>query len=66
MALRNREKIAFDANMLLGIKQFKVDVFMEARKLVGNYDCIIPEQVDYELEMLGRKPGHRAEVAVAR
>ncbi len=67
MALHsNVEKVAFDTNMLLGIAQFKVDIFAETKRILGAFQCIIPEQVDYELEMLGKKPGHRAEVAVAR
>ncbi|HZX34379.1 MAG TPA: PIN domain-containing protein [archaeon] len=64
MALHN--KVAFDTNMLLSIARFRVDVFTEARKLLGNTEFVVPKQVWEELMKASGKRGKiRAEAEIA-
>ena len=59
--------IAFDTNMLLNIARFKVDVFAEARALIGSADFVVPEAVVSELGKLEKKGLKlKKEIAVAR
>lgn len=51
MPLPNK-KVALDTNMLLAIVQFKVDIFSQAREVLGNVSFIIPKKVFQELEKL--------------
>ena len=55
--LQNKPRIAFDTNMLLAIRQLKVDVFSEVEKKFGKEtELAIPKQVLQELE--GFKTGN--------
>lgn len=59
--------VAFDTNMLLNIARFKVDVFAEARGMLGQCEFVVPEQVNAELEKMAAKGLKlRKEVAIAR
>lgn len=50
--LRN-ERVALDTNMLLAIRQLRVDVFSEVEKMFGkNVEFAVPEQVLAELKGL--------------
>lgn len=52
------KKVAFDTNMLLNIRRFKVDVFSEAKLMFGKeVEFIVPKQVMNELEKLSQKNG---------
>ena len=67
MEQAKRTVVAFDTNMLLNIKRFKIDVFAEAKKMLGEVEFIVPQQVVYELEALGKKSMKiRKEAAIAR
>ena len=60
-------KVALDSNMLMNIKRFKVDVFWEARKMLGNVEFVVPKQVIQEMEALGKRSlALRKEASVAR
>ena len=59
-------KVAFDTNMLLSIKRFRVDVFSEAGKLLGKTEFLVPKQVWEELGKASKRKGRiRAEAGVA-
>lgn len=59
--------VAFDTNSLLNIKRFKIDVFAETKKMLGDVEFVVPEEVLFEMEKLSRKNlGLKKEVAVAR
>ena len=59
--------VAFDTNSLLNIKRFKVDVFTEARGILGDVEFVVPGQVLRELDALAKSNlGIKKEVAVAR
>jgi len=65
MALQN--KVAFDTNMLVNIERFKVDIFREAKKMLGNVEFEIPKQVMQELDRLAEQGQTlRKEVNVAK
>lgn len=60
-------KIALDTNMLSAIGEFRVDVFEEAKRLLGGAEFYIPAQVSAELDALekrGRK--NKVWVGIAR
>ncbi len=50
--------VAFDTNMLLNIARFKVDVFSEAKTLLGNnVEFVVPKQVFNEVSLLCNSRG---------
>lgn len=55
MALQGKARIVFDTNMLLAVGQLKVDVFSEAKKMLGSAEFAVPEQVEGELQDLAGK-----------
>ncbi|HZX19653.1 MAG TPA: PIN domain-containing protein [archaeon] len=51
----SKTKIVLDTNILLAIERFKIDIFLEAKKMMGNVEFWIPQQVVEELEMLEKR-----------
>ncbi len=67
MGKNEKPIVALDTNMLLNIKRFNVDIFAQARGLLGACEFVVPEQVVSELEkMAARGAKLRKEAAVAR
>ena len=61
------KSVAFDTNMLLNIKRFKIDVFEQSRKMLGKVEFMVPIQVMNELEGLEKEGGQlKQEVSIAR
>ena len=63
------ERVALDTNMLLAIRQLKVDVFSEVENMFGkNVEFAVPEQVLAELKGLaleGKEMGKSVAMALA-
>ncbi|MFA4855756.1 MAG: PIN domain-containing protein [archaeon] len=64
------ERVALDTNMLLAIRQLKVDVFSEVEKMFGKkVEFAVPEQVLAELKGLalaeGKEMGKSVAIALA-
>lgn len=56
MQLQNSSKIALDTNMLLAIKQLKVDVFFELETMFGKKtEFLIPKQVFKEIQEMKKR-----------
>ena len=55
MASTGEKMIALDANMLLSIEQFKVDVLSQIKLLEGKVKFVIPFQVWKELQSLKKR-----------
>ncbi|MCD6434332.1 MAG: hypothetical protein J7L14_01845 [Candidatus Diapherotrites archaeon] len=47
--------VALDTSIILACMQFKVDIFSEMQRLVGNKKLVIPEQVKKELEEIKKE-----------
>jgi len=49
------ETVAFDTNMLLNIERFNVDIFREARGMIGRVEFVVPAEVVREMDSLAKK-----------
>ncbi|AJF60389.1 MAG: hypothetical protein J4224_04125 [Candidatus Diapherotrites archaeon] len=64
--MASASRVALDSSMLLTISEFKVDVFEEAKKLLGRVDFVVPSKVKEEIERIaGRGLKERKSVKVA-
>jgi len=60
------QTVAWDTNMLLNIARFNVDVFSQAKELLGRAEFIVPRQVMAELGEIEKKGGKlRREARIA-
>ncbi len=53
MALQN--KVVIDTNMLLSVKKFKIDIFEEVKKMIGDTKFVITDKIEKEMSFLEQK-----------
>jgi uncharacterized protein len=61
--MQSQTKVVIDTNMIISCVNFKIDLFEEIRKLLGNVEIIITENIKNELEKL-KKDGKNMEKTV--
>lgn len=52
--------VALDSNMLLNVARFRVDIFEQAKGLIGNARFVVPKQVLRELDTISKGKGKLA------